>query len=40
MEKWTDMITVDGYADVRDGEALAARANAVLENSRRIRQSS
>ncbi len=32
LEKWTDMITIDGYAAVHDGEALAARANAVLEN--------
>lgn len=32
LEKWTDMITVNGYPDVGDGESLAARANAVLEN--------
>lgn len=32
LEKWTDMITINGYPDVRDGEALAKRANAVLEN--------
>jgi hypothetical protein len=32
LEKWTDMFTVDGYTDVRDGDALAARANAVLGN--------
>jgi hypothetical protein len=32
LEKWADMITINGYSDVRDGEGLAARANAVLEN--------
>lgn len=32
LEKWTDMVTLDGYSDVHDGEGLAARANAVLEN--------
>ena len=32
LEKWTDMVTVDGYSDVQDGEGLAVRANAVLEN--------
>jgi hypothetical protein len=32
LNKWSDMITVNGYPDVSDGESLAARANAVLEN--------
>jgi len=32
LTKWSDMITVNGYPDVHDGEALAAKANAVLEN--------
>lgn len=32
LNKWSDMITVNGYPDVADGERLAARANAVLEN--------
>jgi hypothetical protein len=32
LEKWSDMITVNGYPDVDDGEGLAERANAVLEN--------
>ena len=32
LNKWSDMITVNGYPDVSDGEGLAARANAVLEN--------
>jgi len=32
LEKWTDMITINGYPDVRDGDGLAARANGVLEN--------
>lgn len=32
LEKWSDMITVNGYPDVNDGEGLAATANAVLEN--------
>lgn len=32
LEKWSDMITVNGYPDVDDGDALAATANAVLEN--------
>lgn len=29
---WSDMITVNGYPDVADGDQLAATANAVLEN--------
>lgn len=32
LDKWSDMITVNGYPDVGDGERLAATANAVLEN--------
>jgi hypothetical protein len=32
LEKWSDMITVNGYPDAGDGERLAATANAVLEN--------
>jgi len=32
LNKWTDMITVNGYPDAGDGERLAATANAVLEN--------
>lgn len=32
LEKWSDMVTVNGYPNVADGESLAATANAVLEN--------
>ena len=32
LEKWSDMITMNVYPDSHDGEALAAKANAVLEN--------
>ena len=32
LKRWSDMITVNGYPDVADGERLAATANAVLEN--------
>jgi hypothetical protein len=32
LEKWSDMLTVNVYPDARDGDALAAKANAVLEN--------
>ncbi len=32
LEKWTDMITVNGYPSVTDGDALAATANGILEN--------
>jgi hypothetical protein len=31
-EKWSDMITMNVYPDAHDGDALAAKANAVLEN--------
>jgi hypothetical protein len=32
LEKWSEMLTVNVYPDVHDGDALAAKANAVLEN--------
>jgi hypothetical protein len=32
LKQWSDMITVNGYPDVADGDQLAATANAVLEN--------
>jgi hypothetical protein len=32
LEKWSDMITLNIYPDARDGEALAVKTNAVLEN--------
>jgi hypothetical protein len=32
LERWSDMITVNGYPDCADGEQLATTANAVLEN--------
>lgn len=32
LKSWTDMVTVLFYRKVKDGEALAATANAVLEN--------
>lgn len=32
LEKWTDMITINVYSSAHDGDALAAKANAVLEN--------
>ena len=32
LKKWTDMVTLNGYPDVSDGDALATKANAVLEN--------
>ena len=35
LKTWTDMVTLNGYRDVREGEALAAKANAVLENYKR-----
>lgn len=31
LQKWTDMVTINDYADAKDGETLAAKANAVLE---------
>ncbi|MBV6503851.1 MAG: hypothetical protein AKCLJLPJ_01945 [Fimbriimonadales bacterium] len=31
LEKWTDMVTVNVYRNVTDGEGLAAMANGVLE---------
>ncbi len=35
LEHWTDMITVNVYPGVKDGEALAGAANAVLGNYQR-----
>ncbi len=32
LQAWTDMVTINVYPDAADGDALAARANAVLEN--------
>ena len=32
LEKWSDMITMNVYPDADDGDALAVKANAVLEN--------
>jgi hypothetical protein len=32
LEKWSDMITMNVYPSTHDGDALAAKANAVLEN--------
>ena len=32
LEKWSDMITMNVYSSAHDGDALAAKANAVLEN--------
>jgi hypothetical protein len=32
LNKWSDMLTINGYPEVNDGEGLAATANAVLEN--------
>jgi hypothetical protein len=32
LDKWSDMITINVYPDAHDGEALAKKANAVLEN--------
>ena len=34
LNAWTDMVTLHAYRNVRDGEALAATANAVLETYR------
>jgi hypothetical protein len=35
LDKWSDMMTVNVYPEVDDGEGLAAKANAVLENYKR-----
>ena len=35
LKKWSDMITLNAYPDVNDGDGLAAKANAVLENYKR-----
>ncbi len=32
LKKWSDMMTVNGYPGVGDGDSLATTANAVLEN--------
>jgi len=32
LDKWSDMITVNVYPSTHDGDALAAKTNAVLEN--------
>jgi hypothetical protein len=32
LDKWADMITINIYPNTHDGDALAAKANAVLEN--------
>ena len=32
LQKWTDMVTVNVYPSAHDGDALAVKANAVLEN--------
>jgi hypothetical protein len=32
LEKWSDMITINVYPSTHDGDALAVKANAVLEN--------
>jgi hypothetical protein len=32
LDHWTDMITLNGYPDVHDGDGLTAAANAVLQN--------
>jgi hypothetical protein len=32
LNAWTDMVTIHSYRKAKDGEALAATANAVLEN--------
>lgn len=37
LKAWTDMVTILSYPKARDGEALAATANAVLENYKATR---
>jgi len=32
LDKWTNMITINAYPSAHDGDALAGKANAVLEN--------
>jgi hypothetical protein len=34
LEHWTDMVTINGYPGVDDGDKMAGTANAVLENYR------
>ncbi len=35
LDQWSDMITLIAYPDVHDGERLAEKANAVLDNYKR-----
>ena len=35
LDKWSDMMTVNAYPDVQDGERLAQTTNAVLDNYKR-----
>lgn len=37
LDKWTDMITMNVYPEVEDGDGLAGTANAVLENYKSAR---
>src|ERR1043165_7344164 len=37
LQAWTDMVTINYYRKAKDGEALAAVANAVLENYKAAR---
>jgi hypothetical protein len=37
LAKWSDMMTINQYRQVKDGDALAASASAVLENYRNNR---
>ena len=37
LQRWTDMVTINVYSDAKDGDALAARANAVLENYKSVK---
>ena len=32
LQKWSDMVTINVYSSAHDGDALAVKANAVLEN--------
>ncbi|HEX8077394.1 MAG TPA: hypothetical protein VF511_06230, partial [Chthoniobacterales bacterium] len=32
LQKWSDMVTINLYPDAHDGDGLAAKANAVLQN--------
>src|SRR5207247_6342742 len=35
LDRWSDMMTVNAYPDVHDGERLAENANSVLDNYKR-----